>query len=82
MEVKILEKIPLLKIKNKNTESRILRIYGNRSCVIYSELEKGYKKGDTWIEDHNAADILTFNEWYEKTSDKKSDGIVYCVIKI
>lgn len=44
MEVKILEKIPLLKIKNKNTEIRILRIYGNRACVIYSELEKGIKK--------------------------------------
>lgn len=44
MEVKILEKIPLLKIKNKNTEIRILRIYGNRACVIYSELEKGIKR--------------------------------------
>ncbi len=82
MELKITDKIPLLRIRSKRTVERMMRIHANKQCVLYSEAEKGYRRGDEWVSDHNMADIYTFNEWYEKTKDEKSDVIVYCIVKI
>lgn len=82
MDIKIVDRIPLIRIKYKSTEKRVLKIYGNRMCAIYSDLKKKYKRGDKWTEDLSTANILTFNECYEETKDNKDDGIVYCIIRI
>lgn len=37
MEMKIVDRIPLIRIKYKSTEKRVLKIYGNRMCAIYSD---------------------------------------------
>lgn len=44
MEMKIVERIPLIRIKYKNTEKRVLKIYGNRMCAIYSDLKRNIKE--------------------------------------
>lgn len=82
MELKITDKIPLLRIRSKRTAERMMRIHANKQCLLYSEAEKGFKRGDDWVSDLNMADALTFSEWYEKTKDEKSDVIVYCIVKI
>ena len=76
MMVEIVTRFPLIKLRRKVTEERIMAKHGDKLCMIYSET------GDEWVDDPNDADISTFRECYESTKDIKKEGIVYCTIKI
>lgn len=82
MNVEIITKIPLIKIQKETTRDRLLRLYGSKLCLIYSESNKGYQQGEEWVSDPNVADLKTFKECYESTKDDRIRNIVYCIIKI
>lgn len=82
MVLEMVLKIPLIKIRKGVTESRLIRLYGDRLCALYSEKTGKYKQGDEWTESVDDAEILTFKEWYEQTKNFRKDGLVYFIVKI
>lgn len=82
MEVNLIEKIPILKLKMIRTEKRILKILGNRNCIVYSESRDSFYKKGEWVKDKNSSDIRTLTEWHEEFKKKEMDDIVYYTVKI
>lgn len=82
MDVRILNKIPLIKIKYKRTEERLFGVYGKNYCIVFSESTELFKKGDEWTPHQNKAEIRTFKEWYEETKHMKREGIIYYIVRV
>lgn len=82
MALEVILKIPLIKIRRGVTESRLIKLYGERLCVLYSGKTGMYKQGNEWTDSVTDAEILTFEEWYDKTKNQRRDGLVYFIVKI
>lgn len=82
MALEVILKIPLIKIRRGVTESRLIKLYGERLCVLYSDRTGMYKQGNEWTGSVTDAEILTFEEWYDKTKNQRKDGLIYFIVKI
>lgn len=81
--VKLATKIPLLKMRSsEGMETRALERYSGKFCVIYSQRHGGYKKGDSWVEDMEEADIKKLEDAYAETRDELNNELVYYILKL
>lgn len=80
--MKLATKIPLLKMRSsEGMETRALERYFGKFCVIYSQRHSGYKKGDSWVEDMEEADIKKLEDAYAETRDELNNELVYYILK-
>lgn len=82
MDIRVVSKIPLIKIRKKVTEDRMIKQNGHKLCVVYSEHENAFKKGDSYVESIELAEMDDFSKLYYSTKDETDKGIIYLLIKI
>lgn len=67
---------------SEGMESRALERYSGKFCVVYSGKYNGYRKGDSWVEDMEEADIKKLEDAYAETRDELNNELVYFILKL